>query len=443
MVIASREYLLGEEIFGFEQGRSIFSLKEETEKIKHLSKKERALRFNGFVITDDQGNILFEDRKRYSQHFFPLSVVDYAKVMYDFCVHKKPIPILSVDSHDVLQCDFRCQDCLSAHGTNFPLKEFPRNNFKMNLETYKHILKEIVTYSKKRGFVGVRFEQSGEGNPDYYKYRNEILRYAKELGMQSVYVTTGSKVNDTLRNALIENASFIRISFPGIGEEAYRYYSGQNKFTFKDALDGLEKIIDERDKQNRREDLMIGVRVALRAEHNDTYFNFADMLKNLGVDSLQIVKILVPYGKKPYDFPLTPKEIYDLRETETLEDTNFNVCIPHRLDFRFYSREIENREEFPAQCFSARFQPVLAGRSLFVCTISDVIYSPNLRLGTFSNEEGELERFLSEDNLRKVTKDTPYKCKNCSNIYDNILLHSLQKLFRRTSSKLKFYEIIK
>jgi len=437
------EYLFGEKVLGFGRDRTVSSLqKEETEKIRSLSKKERALRFNGFVITDEQGNIIFEDRKRYAQHFFPLSVIDYARAMYNFERHNQPIPILSVDSHDVLQCDFRCQDCLSAHGTNFPIKQFPKDNFKMDLETYKRILREIADYSEQRGFRGVRFEQSGEGNPDYYKHRQEILRYAKELGMQSVYVSTGSKVDENLRKALVENSSFIRISFPGIGE-AYKLYSGQNEFTFTDALTGLGKIIDERDKKGRKRDLMIGARVALRAEHSDTYFNFANRLKEMGVDSLQIVKILVPEGRTPSDFPLSSKDVCDLEETATLDDSNFNVSVPHGLDSMVYSREIENRAEFPTQCFSARFQPVLAGRSLFVCTISDIMYSHNLRLGTFANEDGELERFLSSENLGRVTKGIPSQCKSCSNIYDNMMLFSLQNLFRANPQKLNFYEIIK
>lgn len=299
-----------------------------------------------------------------------------------------------------------------------------------------------MDYSEKRGFKGVRFEQSGEGNPDYYKHRQEILRYARELGMQSVYVSTGSKIDDSLRNSLVENASFIRISFPGIGE-AYKHYSGQSEFTFTDALDGVGRIVKERDKQGRKKDLMIGARVALRSEHSDSYFSFANKLKDIGIDSLQIVKILVPEGKKPSDFLLNSGDAYDLEKTETLDDVNFNVSIPHGLDSMVYSREIENRAEFPTQCFSARFQPVLAGRSLFVCTISDIMYSHNLRLGTFASEEGELERFLSSENIERVTTGIPAQCKSCSNIYDNMLLFSLQKLFKTNPQKLNFYEIIK
>ena len=138
----AKEYLVGGRITGLTQERRLVPLrKKEIENIENLSNKERALRFNGFVITNEQGNIVFEDRKRYAQHFFPLSVIDYAKAMYNFERHNQPIPIFSIDSHDILRCDFRCQDCLSVHGTNFPVKKFPKGNFRMDLETYKHINK--------------------------------------------------------------------------------------------------------------------------------------------------------------------------------------------------------------------------------------------------------------------------------------------------------------
>lgn len=438
----TKEYLVGEKIESFSQNKISSLQPEEVKIIKNMTEKERALRFNGFIITDEGGNIVFEDRKRYSQHFFPLSVIDYVKAMYNFERFRKPIPILSVDSHDILKCDFRCQDCLSAHGTNFPIKQFPKDNFKMDLEIYKNILKAIAEYSEKRGFKGVRFEQSGEGNPDLYKHRRDILGYTRELEMQSVYVSTGSKINADLMKALVENASVIRISFPGIGE-SYKYYSNQNVFTFTDAMDRIKKMVKERDNKGRKRDLAVGARVALRPEHSDTYFSFADNLKDMGVDFLQVVKILVPEGKKPSDFPLTPKDAYDLEKTAILDDTIFNVSVPHGPDYMVYSREIENRIEFPSQCFSAMFQPVLAGRSLFVCTISDIMYSHNLRLGTFANEEGELERFLSHENVEKVTTGIPDQCKSCSNIYDNMLLFSLQKLFKTNKNELRFYEVLK
>lgn len=440
---SQERFLFGENIKGLShEGKVTLLNKEKEREINSLSKKERALRFDGFLVTDKKDKILFQDNKRYSQHFFPLSVLDYAKALYSARNEKSQIPILSVDSHDVLKCDFNCQDCLSVSGTGFPLEKFPKNNFELDLETYKGILKSISEYSKSRGFKGVRFEQSGEGNPDFYKYRKEILKFAKELEMQSVYVSTCSQMDQDLKKALVENSSFIRVSFPGIGED-YNGYSNQEFFGYKDSLNKIEELIKERNLNGKDRELMIGARVALRRNHGKSYFDFTQNLKNLGVDSLQIVKTLIPEGKNLENFTLSQEDREDLIRAEDLNESSFNVTIPHDLDYLVYSRNIGDKTTFPKTCFSALFQPVLIGRSLSVCTIDEIMYDPLRKLGTFRNEPGELEMFLYKDNLKRAMEGIPEKCEACPNIYDNTLLSSLEDLFSKHPQKLNFYEIIR
>ncbi|MCU0642169.1 MAG: hypothetical protein MUF61_01135 [archaeon] len=412
--------------------------------IGSLSKKQIAIRSDGLIVLDEKGEVVWSTRKRYAQHFFPLSVVDYARAIYAFERFGKPLPILSVDSHDTLECDFKCADCLSGCGKSLPIEEYPKDNFKMPLEFYEHILKEIVEYSSRRGFSKVRFEQSGEGNPDFYEFRPEILSFAKRnANMGIVYVTSGSQTDDSLRHSLIENADFIRISFPGIGQNAYRFYSGQTDFTYNDSMKNLEKILDERRKNGREKDLMVGARLALRSEHEGAYLDFAKRLREMGLDVIQIVKILVPEYKRPEDFPVTSLAMEQLQATRDLENPSFGVSLPHSLDSMYYSREIEDRREFPQQCFSALIQPVLMGRSLFVCTKSEVMYSQAFRLGTFQGVPQELEQFLSPAQVKEVTKNVPGECKSCCSIYDNMLMHSLQGVIRSIKSGLRFYEVIK
>ncbi len=440
------KYLIGKKkIKGLTPDSEIVDVtQEEKYMLNSFSKKEIAVRSEGLIISDNVGNIILDEKKRYSQHFFPLSIVDYAEAMYSLERHGRSLPILSIDSHDTLECDFRCKDCLSGGGKNAPIQNYPQGNFDMQPEFYKHILKEIADYSAERGFVGVRFEQSGEGNPDYYKYRPEVLDFAKqELGLGIVYVTTGSKMEASLRHSLIKNADFIRISFPGIGKDSYSLYSRQNKFTYNDSMENIKRIIDERRESGRERDLMIGARVALRPEHEGDYVDFAKEVKEIGMDTLQIVKILIPDRKKLEDHPLSPVTLKQLKEVQKLDDETFNVVLPHKLDYMYYDRIVNEREEFPKQCFSALIQPVIFGKSLFVCTKSEVMYSQEHKLGTFEGAEGEIKGLLSEENVRKATRNIPAECKTCSSIYDNILMHSLQNIIRTTNSPLDFYEVIR
>lgn len=79
------EYALGDDVMRLSSNEELCPvIGNEGKFLKSLSKRERALRFNGFVVADEHGKIVFEDRKRYAQHFFPLSIIDYAKALYAF-----------------------------------------------------------------------------------------------------------------------------------------------------------------------------------------------------------------------------------------------------------------------------------------------------------------------------------------------------------------------
>ena len=70
----TREYLVsnGKAEGVIQQNKFVPLQDEQPEQINGLSHKERALRFEGFVVTNEQNSIIFEDRKKYSQHFFEL-----------------------------------------------------------------------------------------------------------------------------------------------------------------------------------------------------------------------------------------------------------------------------------------------------------------------------------------------------------------------------------
>ena len=214
-------------------GNDILDLSlEEQNEIKRLSMKEKALRSKGIIITDGRDNILESIDKDYGQHFYPFFILDYAKVIYEHIKFGKELPILSIDSHDTLYCDFDCQDCLSGGGANLCKSKF--HDFDLGLNEYLNLLREIYEFSKKRGFEGIRFEQSGEGNPDFYKHRSKLIEIArKRYGLKTVYVTTTSGLNEDLINSLAKNAYFLRVSFPGLDDRSYSLYSNQKRFTFK------------------------------------------------------------------------------------------------------------------------------------------------------------------------------------------------------------------
>ena len=201
--------------------------------LQSLKKKEIGMLSVGLAVVDSNNKIIYRESGSHLQHFFPILIRDFALLSYEYARFGKSLPIISIDSHDVIGCDFRCLDCLSGNGMYVTHSEVNKG-FEPPLDKYLHILSEIAAYSKKRGIDSVRFEQSGEGNPDFYKYRPELIKEAKErYGMGTVYITTGSMMNEALMQSLVKYAAFIRISFPGIDQRTYGLYSRNERYTFK------------------------------------------------------------------------------------------------------------------------------------------------------------------------------------------------------------------
>ena len=253
-------------------------------------------------------------------------------------------PIMSLDSHDYNFCDFNCKDCLAVDTRNWAKDNLGFTTF--NIDHYKKVLKEIARYSKKRGIDSLRFEMSGEGNPDMYPYRAELIKYAaEECNMKCVYITSGSRLNEETIDALSKHAHYIRISLPGVCDEAYRKYSVQKnkaqEFTYEDSMKLIEKLVNKRKEYNREGILMIGARTCMRPENIGEYINTAKRLGEIGADSFQIVKILVPEGEAIEKYKLDEKAVTELNELniEYKKYGLMHIQIPNKLDYMYYDRK--------------------------------------------------------------------------------------------------------
>ena len=231
----------------------------------------------------------FELNMIQNQHFYPLSILDYANMMLKYMKGEiSNLPIMSLDSHDYNFCDFNCKDCLAVDTRNWAKDNLGFTNF--DIDHYEKVLKEIARYSKARGLDSIRFEMSGEGNPDMYPHRARLIKYAYEkCNMKCVYITSGSRLNEETIDALAKYAYYIRISLPGINEESYKKYSAQKNikdpFTYKKAIELIKKLAQKRKEYGREGELMIGARTCMRPENEGSYMNAAKELSAAGADS--------------------------------------------------------------------------------------------------------------------------------------------------------------
>lgn len=405
--------------------------------LKKINKNDRKfdknilLNINSLIIYNKKTNrITFETTAVYPQHFYPLSILDYANAIKEMLKKDvEELPILSVSSKDYPFCDFKCKDCLADPTRGWAIKNFMEPE--IEIEKYKKILKSIADFSKKRGVDSVRLEFCGEGNPDMYKYRSEIIEYAaKECNMGIVYISTGSRMSDKLKKTLAKYASYIRISLPGISNEAYEYYSEQTafeKFTFDDSINLLKELVSLRKKYKRENELLIGVRTCMRKKNNGHYYSLAKKLGEMDVDSFQIVKVLTDNQEiieKNYLDDDTRREIYDLKDNYKRIGLK-HLQIPDIMDKLYIDRTFHKAKK-PAKCYSSMVSPILYSSNLIVCIHWDKIRDVNYHYGKLCGADNEVYDLIYGERGNDIRKKIPCNCENCCALNDNLLLEAIR-----------------
>ena len=417
----------------FEEGGQIMNT---TNYRNIISQKERLITPKRIVaINVKNGNTIWLTNKVFPQHFYPLSIKDYCeavKVAVKSGIDR--MPILSVSSKDFPYCDFKCLDCLACPSREWAVAD---NHIKypiIPIELYKKILDEISRYSKERGCEHVRFEICGEGNPDLYKDRVEMIEYAtKNCGMKIVYVSTGSKMNEELIDCLARNSFCIRISFPGITPTAYDVYSNQRNWSFgyEKAISLLKKLTEKRKEYGREGELLIGVRTCIRPLNDGSYKKFLATIGELGVDAFQAVKVLTPEFGKHLEQTMSRevvKELLELKENyKELGIQDFQI--PNDLNKIYNDRSLRD-EMKPSKCWSSIVSPPLYGTNLMCCVLWDRITDLSYHYGIMEGEIGELEDLMTGANARYIKENCPKNCKDCCSYNDNNFMESLWKTLK-------------
>ena len=399
--------------------------------------KERLLSPKRIIAANvTTGKTIWLTDKIFPQHFYPLTIKEYCEAIKRGVKEGiDRIPILSVSSKDFPYCDFNCLDCLACPSREWAISN---NHIKypiIPIEIYKKILQEISRYSKERGCENVRFELCGEGNPDLYRHRVEMIEYAtRNCGMKIVYVSTGSKMSEELADCLARNASCIRISFPGITPIAYDFYSHQdshNPFGYEDAISLVEKLCRKRKEYGREDELLIGTRTCIRPLNDGGYTDFLKKIGSCGVDAFQAVKVLTPeYGKHECEnvSQVASNELLELKE----KHRDFGISsfqVPNDLTKIYNDRSL--REDVkPSRCWSSLVSPPLYGTNLICCVLWDKITNLSYHYGIMEGRSGELDKLMNGASAQFIKENCPKNCKDCCAYNDNKFMESLWKVLK-------------
>ncbi|MBE3094955.1 MAG: radical SAM protein [Actinobacteria bacterium] len=191
---------------------------------------------------------------------------------------------------------------LCNHNCIFCAPNFTRNG-KSSLDT--ETVKKMIGHMWQIGVKAIMF--GGEGEPLLHKDIAEIVKYAKELGLDIALTTNGVLFNKQKALQLLPYLSWIKFSVDSGEITTYAKLHGTKEEDFKTVLDNISRskfLI-----KLKKFDCTVGVQTLLLKENIKTIPYLAKILKYLNADYL----VLKPFSEHE-------KRIGDVIELPTIEE---------------------------------------------------------------------------------------------------------------------------
>ncbi len=180
-------------------------------------------------------------------------------------------------------------------------------------------------------------------------FATEAIQLARKFGMDVALITNGSLIKTVDYESLVENCTWIRVSLDASTEEMFKRTHGCNGKTFRDTLDGINKLVLY--KQQKKLSCSIGVAFLTDEETKFEMLHFTQLCKYLEVDYVQF---------RPFHFDKTSigKELNECLEEET---PYFKV-----LSSQNKYQNIGEPRPYPT-CYGHHFAGVINVHEVYLC----------------------------------------------------------------------------
>jgi GTP 3',8-cyclase len=207
------------------------------------------------------------------------------------------------------KCNHRCMFCA--------LDYLKHGGIDINSEVLSTNLEDMALY----GVKSVMF--AGEGEPLLHKDISNFIKIAKTKGMDVSLTTNGVVFDKTKAENIMPYLSWIRFSLDAGTKETYSLIHGTKEEDFDIVLKNIEYAT--RLKKENEYQTVIGVQALLTNKSLNELCGLANILKNLGVDNLQVK----PYSHHPLsknDLSFNYNEAEKIRpEIESISNKNFQI----------------------------------------------------------------------------------------------------------------------
>ena len=209
-------------------------------------------------------------------------------------------------------CNYRCTFCA-----------FDYREYKIRfLETKR--LKEIISEIAQLGVKSIMY--AGEGEPFLYKDMPEVIRYTKEVGIDTAMATNGVLFTPKVTDECLSALTWIRFSINAGNKESHKKIHQSPEDNFDKVLKNISYAVKIKNKN--KYPCAIGVQFLLLPENQNEVLSFANLVKKLGIDYLTIK----PFIKHPMssrdvdkDFHYNSSLLAIEKDLERASDDKFKV----------------------------------------------------------------------------------------------------------------------
>lgn len=170
-------------------------------------------------------------------------------------------------------CNHRCIFCAPNFFLNYKAEYLDTDVIKMTLTSMADV-----------GVKSVMF--GGEGEPTLHKDFADIVKHAKESGLDVALTTNGTLFNDEIARKTLPHLSWIKFSLDSGSPSVYSKLHGTDRTDLKKVMDNIIQTVKLRDSCGYK--TSIGGQAILFKENIDTIFPLAMFLKSAKANYLVI-----------------------------------------------------------------------------------------------------------------------------------------------------------
>jgi MoaA/NifB/PqqE/SkfB family radical SAM enzyme len=243
---------------------------------------------------------------------------------------------ITIELDPTNNCNHRCPRCAGGR----------KNKEELDFEFMKRVIDEISRFCR-----GLIF--TGGGEPLYNPHTGEMIKYARQKGIDVGLITNGGLLTKELIKIVIDNCLWVRVSIDAAIEKDYRISHGMDEKEFSLVWRNVSLLSEERDKRNSN--CTVGVAYLTNEYFQKRMFMFAQKAKESGVNYAQF---------RPFHFNKT-NVLEEVKRCNEINDEKFKVIAS------VHKYEQMNKEDWRRDykiCFGHHFATVIAAdKNMYLC----------------------------------------------------------------------------